>query len=248
MIGGGLRATSTTMILGPSGVGKTVVGYRFLACSTPVEKGLLFSFYETPGRVLAKTKGVGIDLAARYDHGDVDLVWQSPVESTLDAIGWRILESVERVGAKRLFVDGFNALESASAHPERVPQFFAALNRELQVRGVTTVYAAELHLIFSPQIASPLRGLSPLVENMLLMRFVELRARLRRTLSVIKLRDSEFDPAICEFCLTSHGLDVVNSLNGTEELMTGVARETPGSRSRKAGSRKVRTKPKRRRG
>jgi circadian clock protein KaiC len=82
------------------------------------------------------------------------------------------------------------------------------------------------------------------------MRFVELRAQLRRTLSVIKLRDSEFDPSICEFCLTSHGLDVVDSLNGTEELMTGVAHETPRSpsRSRKPGSRKVRAKPKRRRG
>jgi circadian clock protein KaiC len=247
MIGGGLRITSSTMILGPSGVGKTVVGYRFLAGSTVKEKGLLFSFYETPERALAKTKGVGINLAAGYDRGDIGLVWQSPVESTLDAIGWRILESVDQLGAKRLFVDGFNALESASAHPERVPQFFAALGRELQARGVTTVYAAELHQIFSPQIAAPLRGLSPLIENMLLMRFVELRAQLRRTLSVIKLRDSEFDPAICEFCLTSHGLDVVDSLDGTEELMTGVAHETPSSRSRKPGSRRVRIKPKRRR-
>jgi circadian clock protein KaiC len=248
MIGGGLRTTSTTMILGPSGVGKTVVGYRFLACSTAEEKGLLFSFYETPERVLAKSRGVGIDLAASYDGGDVELVWQSPVESTLDAIGWRILESVDRVGAKRLFVDGFNALESASAHPERVPQFFAALNRELQSRGVTTVYAAELHQIFSPQIAAPLRGLSPLIENMLLMRFVELRAQLRRTLSVIKLRDSEFDPAICEFSLTSHGLDVVDSLDGAEELMTGVAHETPRARSQKPARRRAQTKPKRRRG
>jgi circadian clock protein KaiC len=248
MIGGGLRNTSTTLILGPSGVGKTVVGYRFLASSTAKERGLLFSFYETPERVLAKAKGVGIDLGATYERGDVELVWQSPVESTLDAIGWRILESVDRLHAKRLFVDGFNALESASAHPERVPQFFAALNRELQARGVTTVYAAEVHEIFSPRIAAPMRGLSPLIENMLLMRFVELRAQLRRTLSVIKLRDSEFDPTICEFCLTTHGLDVVDSLDGTEELMTGVAHQTPATRSRKPGNERVRSKPKRRRG
>jgi circadian clock protein KaiC len=80
------------------------------------------------------------------------------------------------------------------------------------------------------------------------MRFVELRAQLRRTLSVIKLRDSEFDPAICDFCLTSHGRDVVDSLDGTEELMTGVAHHTPRSRSRKPGNRRVRTKSKRRRG
>jgi circadian clock protein KaiC len=248
MIGGGLLATSTTMILGPSGVGKTVLGYRFLACSTAKEKGLLFSFYETPERVLAKTKGVGIDLSAGYDRGNVELVWQSPVESTLDAIGWRILECVDRFGAKRLFVDGFNALESATPHPDRVPQFFAALGRELQSRGVTTMYAAELHDIFSPEIAAPQRGLSPLIENMLLMRFVELHATLRRTLSVIKLRDSEFDPAICEFRLTNHGLDVVDSLAWTEELMTGVAHEAPRSRSRKPAGRRARAKPKTRRG
>ena len=137
---------------------------------------------------------------------------------------------------------------SATPHLDRVPQFFAALGRELQGRGVTTVYAAELHEIFSPDIAAPLHGLSPLVENMLLMRFVELRAQLRRTLSVIKLRDSEFDPAICEFRLTSHGLDVVDSLEGTEELMTGVAHDTSPSRSRKPAGRKVKSRPKRRRG
>src|ERR1017187_3717135 len=97
MIGGGLLAMSTTMILGPSGVGKTVVGYRFLACSTAMEKGLLFSFYETPERVLAKSRGVGIDLAAKYDGGDVELVWQSPVESTLDAIGGRNPEAGAQV-------------------------------------------------------------------------------------------------------------------------------------------------------
>jgi circadian clock protein KaiC len=247
MMCGGLRSTSTTMILGPSGIGKTVVGYRFLASSTAEEKGLLFSFYETPERALAKTKGVGIDLAATHDRGDVELVWQSPVESTLDAIGWRILEAVDRLGAKRLFVDGFDALESASTHTARVPQFFAALGRELQARGVTTMYAAEVHQIFSPQIAPPLRGLSPLIENLLLMRFVELRAQLRRTLSVVKLRDSEFDPAICEFCLTSHGLDVVDSLDGTEAIVTGVAHATSLPRSPKPARRKVGIKPKRRR-
>jgi len=66
--------------------------------------------------------------------------------------------------------------------------------------------------------------------------------------ALIKLRDSEFDPAICEFCLTSHGLDVVDSLDGAEELMTGVAHETPRARPQKPGSRRARTKPKRRRG
>jgi circadian clock protein KaiC len=55
---GGLRRGSTTMLLGPTGVGKTLFGYRFLSCSRPNEKGVLFSFYETSKAAIAKADGI----------------------------------------------------------------------------------------------------------------------------------------------------------------------------------------------
>jgi circadian clock protein KaiC len=111
-----------------------------------------------------------------------------------------------------------------------VPQFFAALGRELCARGVTTVYAAELHDVFAPQIRPPVAGISALIENLLLMRFVESDAALRRTISIVKARESDFDPGIREFVITARGLDVKASLAGKEDILAGVAHDKRGAR------------------
>src|ERR1700693_1892643 len=50
MLGGGFPARSATMLIGPSGTGKTTLGLQFLSLSTADEPGLLLGFYETPAR------------------------------------------------------------------------------------------------------------------------------------------------------------------------------------------------------
>ena len=252
MLGGGLRCGTTAMLLGPTGVGKSILGYSFLAQSTPESRGLLFSFYETPKRALAKAQGVGLDLEARCKAEDVEIMWQSPVEPSLDVVGGRILEAVSRKSIKRLFIDGFNGLLASAAYAERVPRFFGALARELRAHGVTTVYSAELHAIFSPQIKPPVEGISPLLEDLVIMRFVELGGSLRRIVSVLKLRESEFDPAIREFVITGKGLQVRGRLDGAEALMTGNAHPTsaelPPSEGRRSAKKRGKRRPARGRG
>src|SRR3954469_5841842 len=54
MLGGGLPETSTAMLRGPSGTGKTTLGLQFLSRCSKSEPGLLFGFYETPARLDAK--------------------------------------------------------------------------------------------------------------------------------------------------------------------------------------------------
>jgi circadian clock protein KaiC len=225
ILGGGLMSSTTTMILGPTGVGKTCLGYSFLGESSDKQPGLLFSFYETPGRARHKAAGLGIDFDGLMGENALEVVWQPPVESTLDIVGNRILEVVERRQVRRLFIDGFNALEHCAAYPERIPQFFAALAQRLRSRGVTTVYAAESHDIFAPSIRPPTMGLSPLLESLIVLRFAELEARVRRVLSVMKLRDSDFDSTLCEFEISHEGLRVKKTLANAEALLTGVAHE-----------------------
>jgi circadian clock protein KaiC len=252
MVNGGLVRGSTTMLLGPTGVGKTMLGYQFISASSGAEKGLLFTFYETPERALAKADGIGLGLARSCERGDLEILWQSPVENSLDAIAERLLAAVDRRGAKRLFIDGFGAFEYAAAYPERVPQFFASLQRELQRRQVTTVYSSELRQIFSPAIEAPVRGLSPLLENLVLLRFVELHGDVLRALSVIKMRDSAFDPAIRTFLVSEHGIEIGDDFRTVEAVLTGVGHDTNAKGASKRGRSKRRTSgeghPKRRRG
>ncbi|MBV9949285.1 MAG: hypothetical protein JOZ69_20720 [Myxococcales bacterium] len=229
MLHGGLRLGSTTMVLGPTGVGKTVLGYSFLSLCSPQQKGLLFSFYETPKGAIEKARGIGLDLKTACEQGNLEIAWQSPVETSLDVIGGRILEAVDRAKVKRAFVDGFNALQSSATYPERVEQFFGALTRELRGRGITTVYAAEIHEVFSPQIQPSMRSVSPLLDSLVLLRFVEVRGRLERVISILKTRDSSFDPEIRAFEITSRGVQLGDTVPDVEGLPTGVVRTRRGS-------------------
>jgi circadian clock protein KaiC len=234
------------MILGPTGIGKTCLGYSFLGESCETEPGLLFTFYETAARAKQKAMGIGIDFDGLVASGDLEILWQPPVESSLDAVGNRLLEAVERRKVRRLFIDGFNALEQCAAYPERVPQFFAALAQRLRSRGVTTVYSAELNEIFSPQIVPPTTGLSPLLESLIVMRFAEMHARVRRVVSVLKMRDSDFDSTLREFDITPHGLRMNDGLANAEAVLTGSAHEATGAQ-RKATKTKTKTAEKGRR-
>jgi circadian clock protein KaiC len=236
MLGGGLLRGSTTMLLGPTGVGKTILGYQFLSASTATEKGLLVSFFETPERAVAKAGAIGLHLERARERGHLELMWQSPVEASLDAIGGEILDAVDRTGARRLFLDGFGGFQYAAVYPERVTGFFAALQRELHRRNVTSVYASELRQIYAPAIKAPVRGVSPLLENLIVLRFVELHGDIRRVISVIKMRDSSFDGMIRGFRVDATGIDITEDFEAVEAVLTGVAHDTrKRPRSKKGG-------------
>jgi len=60
---------------------------------------------------------------------------------------------------------------------------------------------------------------------MVLVRYVELRSRLYRLVSLIKVREGAFDPTIREFAITNTGIVVGNPFEGVEAILSGMARE-----------------------
>ncbi len=216
MLGGGLPAASMTMVMGPSGMGKTTLGLQFLSRCGAGEPGLLFGFYETPARIHAKAEAVCQPLAGLLDSGAVEVLWQPPTDGLLDAYGERLLENVRRRGVRRLFIDGLGAFQSAAFEPVRLNQYLTALMNELRALGVTTVYALALPDIIGPHIQAPAGELAIPSDNLVLMRYVEVRSRLHRILSIIKVRNNDFDPTLYEYVTTSEGLRIGGVLEGAE--------------------------------
>lgn len=226
VIGGGLRTTSTSAVIGPSGAGKTTIGMQFIGASTPEEPGLLFGFYETPPRLKVKAKRIGVDLDALTASGAVEILWQAPTEPVFDALGHRLVDAVRRRKVKRLLVDGLGGFIAAASEPSRISRFFAALANELRVLGVTTLYTMETRDLFGAQVEVPIDNISSLVENLLYMRFVERQSRMARILAIVKMRDSDFDPALREYTIDDSGIHIGQPFVGAEALMTGFAHES----------------------
>lgn len=223
LIGGGIVRTTTTALVGPTGVGKTTFGLHFLQRSSAAEPGLLFGFYETPERLKTKAALLGIDLAGLEASGAVEIIWQAQGENILDELGHRLLDAVRRRGVRRLFVDGLGGFIESAVHPGRISRYFSVLSNELRALGVTAMYSLETRDIVGPTVQIPITGVSPLVESMIMMRYVEVQARARRLLSIMKVRDSGFDPALHEFEITSGGVKIIGPFPAYEALLGGYA-------------------------
>lgn len=206
MIGGGLPASSVSLLMGPAGVGKTSLGLSFLAQSSAEQPGLHFGFYETPQRLRLKARSLGYDLQALEDAGALHILWQPTTAGLLDALGLKLLDVVERFGIKRMLLDSLGGMARVAASQARVIEFFSALMNELRARGVTVVATWEMRDLFGAEINAPAPELSSLVDNLLLMRFVELDAELKRSLSILKMRDSAYEPALLEALIDSQGI------------------------------------------
>ncbi len=225
MLGGGLPAGTTTLLLGASGTGKTMLGAHFLAGSSASEPGLHFGFYEQPERLLQNAASVGLDLAGPACRGDLELLWYPTTGQILDDLGGQLLKAARRRGVKRLLVDGLGGYVEAADNSARAGRVFAALVHELRAQGVTTVYTAETPNLVGVEVTVPVPGVSVVVDNVVLLRFGEYRARLHRLFSIVKVRGSAFDPGMREFRITDQGIFLADTLPQPSDLERLLRRE-----------------------
>nr|WP_216669090.1 ATPase domain-containing protein [Corallococcus exiguus] len=232
---GGVLSGSTTLLLGAPGTGKTLLGLHFLLEGARAgQPGVYFGFFETPPRLIEKAEGTGMgDLKKYVDEGLIEIQWQPPLEHNMDSLAERLLERIEerKVDRLRLFIDGVAGFRSAAVYPDRLGRFFSALTHQLRMMDVTTLYSDETPL-FSPGVDMPQPEAASTVENVILVRYVELRSQLYRLLSIMKMRESAYDSGIREFSISEQGIEVAGTFESAESILTGHARLTGGESSR----------------
>jgi circadian clock protein KaiC len=229
VLGGGLVRGSNTLVLGSSGAGKTILALHFLEAGLRAgERGLYFGFFESPTALLQKAARLGLPLAEHVREGRLQLLWQLPVERRMDALAARLLEAVERHGARRLVVDGLAGFATAALDTERVGGLFAVVNEHHSRRGVTSLLTEEARELFVQSIEAPVQGVSAIAENILFLRHVEEEAALHRLLAVMKTRDSSHDPALYAYALTDRGMEVRAPFRPDRNVFTGVSKPAPG--------------------
>jgi circadian clock protein KaiC len=227
MLHGGLCASSVTGLVGPTGGGKTLFALQFLARSSKEQPGLMFSFYETPSRLIDKSRAVGHDIAGLIEQGHLHILWHSQSEHLLDELGHELLQAVRSRGIRRLAIDGMGGILESVASRERIGRFMACLMNELRALGVATVLTVESSDIVGPAVRMPVGGMSAIIENLIFLRFVEHSATLSRLISISKMRNSDYDEHVRELFITDKGMKVGDPLYGLDGVITGIPRTRP---------------------
>ena len=151
----GIPKSSSTVIIGSTGTGKTTMGVHFLAASSVDEPGLHLSFFEGPDRIRTKARSLGMDLAALEASGAVELMWQSPGEALLDEIADRLFSAIARRNVRRLVIDGLSGFLESAVYQERINRFLSCMINELRSRRVTVLMTLETRDVVSSVISMP---------------------------------------------------------------------------------------------
>ncbi len=233
MLGGGLLSGSTTMLLGFAGSGKTMLALHFLeAGAKKGEPCLYFGFYESPLRLLESAASVSLSLEQRIENKHLHIVWQPPLKYGLDCLAERLLSLVDMHGIRRVVIDGLDGIRQSATYPERSIRFVTALVNELRARDVTLLITEETQKLFGPEVEVRIEGMSALVENILLLEYVDMGGELKRLFSIVKQRSSGFDTSIRELCITDQGITLATDGHSAREIMLGFDKHKPRAQKR----------------
>jgi circadian clock protein KaiC len=222
MLGGGFLSGTVTMLLGFTGSGKTMFSLHFLeAGARRGEPGLYFGFYESPERLAESAHNVQLPLRSRVAAGEISVLWQPPLRHGLDALAERLLGEVQERKIRRLVIDGLDGIRQSATYPERSIRFVTALVNELRARDVTVLITEETQKLFGPEVEVRIEGMSALVENIILLEYLDVGPELRRLLSIVKQRSSGYDTAVRELCITDSGIELAPDPSSARAIMGG---------------------------
>lgn len=216
-IGGGVAAGSITCVLGSPGVGKTLMGLHFIGEGLKNDEScLIIGFYESPETIVKKAGRIGIELESHVASGKLQLMWQLPLEILIDDLASRMLSCIREHKVSRLLIDGVEGLSNLVMHPERSRSFLVALTNHLRMLGVTVYITEQLHY-FRRLAPAAEPSSSSLYENIMLLEYFTVGDINHRQVSVMKLRENEYDGANRLMTISGEGIvvgDVASSISG----------------------------------
>jgi circadian clock protein KaiC len=189
---GGYFVGSTTLIVGISGVGKTVMGLQYLAeGARRGERGLMITLDEPPAQLVRNASTIGIDLQSEIDHDMVRLWFEPPQEIEIDRHFAQIEEIVRTFRPRRALIDSLSTYASNIGTVGRdYRDFFHALVVLMKEYQVTAVYNHENPEMLGMSSMMGASAVSSLVDNIILMNWVELGDTFRHGMTIAKMRGS----------------------------------------------------------
>ncbi|MES2757009.1 MAG: ATPase domain-containing protein [Pseudomonadota bacterium] len=218
MMGGGLPAGYSLLVVGPSGSGKTVLATQFLAEGVRVgEPGVIAAFEKSPNQLMSHK------LNSLIASGAVGVINTRTLDLSLDEILHDLVSMIERMQARRVVIDSVSGFEMALASMFR-EDFRESLYRlvaSLTEMGVTVLMTAEVEDRYQ-ELRFSSYGNAFLVDAIIMQRYVELKGKLRRVTSVVKVRGSAHSDEFHFYDIGPDGIRIGEDLQQYQGILAGV--------------------------
>ena len=212
LMSGGLFLGSTTLVVGITGSGKSVMALQYVAeGARRGERSIMLTLDEPRAQVLRNAASIGIDLTPSIEKDVVRLVYDRPQEIEIDRHFLQLEKIVKEFQPRRAVIDSLSTYGSSLGPTGRsFRDFFHAVVALMKEHQVTTIYNHENpELLGMSSVMGPY-GVSSLVDNVILLNWVELADTFRQALTIAKMRANAFERTTreCEI-VNGHGMRVL---------------------------------------
>jgi len=227
LLGGGLPAGDANLVLGPSGVGKTIFALRYVAQGLDSGEHCLYvTFQDTADQLVTMARCFGWDLEAARASGQLTIAYVPMGGLDLDVVAAVVREELCARPVRRVVIDSLAELAAAARETERFPAYKRSLNGLIRAGGASLVVTSETAAL-GPS-ADPLGGLMFLFNTVIQLRYIEHGSQLGRAINVVKMRNSQHDMALHGFSITEDGMTVGDKLEGITGFLGWSALRTTG--------------------
>jgi circadian clock protein KaiC len=222
MLGGGLVPGTSTLLTGPSGVGKTTAAIRcVLAALERGEHVVYYLFDEGVATLIARSAKLGMELQPYIDSGQLAMNHIDPAELSAGEFAWNVRQAVQEHQASFLVLDSLNAYLQAMPGERFLLLQMHELLSYLGQHGVTTLLLLGQHGLIGDMRTD--LDLSYLSDGILAFRFFETQGKILSAITVIKSRTSNHERSIRELRLSEgSGLQVGEAISDFEGILTGL--------------------------
>ena len=226
MLGGGLSTGSTTLLLGPAGVGKSTTAMQFAVTAMNAgHKAAIYMFDEVLDTLIDRVDklclGKSEGLRSFIANGKLHAQQVDPAEMSPGAFAHEVSRAVS-AGAKMIVIDSLNGYLNAMPEERFLTTHLHEMFSYLNQKGVLTLMVVAQHgMIVGGGMAGDL-DVSYLADSVLLFRYFESVGEIRQAISVFKKRTGEHERLLRELSISSQGLTIGEPLREFRGVMTGV--------------------------
>ena len=221
LLGGGIAAGSSTLVIGPAGTGKSLLVLQFIAAAVARgERAALFVFDEELGLLFARAKSLGLDLTAMQASGNLFVEQMDAAELSPGEFSHRVRACIDREKIRLVAIDSLNGYHAAMPEEQFLILHLHELLQYLNRQGAATFLTLAQHGMIGEMKQTV--DVTYLADTVIMLRYFEALGRVRRAMSVIKKRTGSHEDTIREFRIDNRGISVGEPLEEFQGVLRGV--------------------------
>ena len=222
LVGGGLDRGTSTLLIGPAGCGKTSIALRWLTTAAENgESGAAFIFEETISTLLGRADGLGMKMRPQLKSGRIRIDHLDPAEMSPGEFVEKVRTCVEDERIRFVVIDSLNGFLQAMPGEQFLALHLHELLTYLNNRGIVTLMVLAQMGMIGAAMQTPI-DVSYLADNIVVLRYFEVRGEVRQAISMIKKRSGSHEHTIRELRLEPGHIRVGAPLHNFHGVLSGI--------------------------